>query len=214
MAPVAFHLDHQFWVFACHCQITDTIKFSTNYMLIQQPNGRAPLIKVEEHSEDSNFSIGAKVRICTEYAENGLQVGHSNARHVLDEMTSWRPCTRARPTMADARPTSVPRATSRPAASNRAPELPLVHSLALPSPLSLPVSRSRGRANAAGELAAASATASAAAPQTLHAQLHKRCRPPPLPRLLAAGIAGRARAPPWSRRAKIAAAVASTFGLV
>ena len=101
MAPVAFHLDHQFWVFACHCQITDTIKFSTNYMLIQQPNGRAPLIKVEEHSEDSNFSIGAKVRICTEYAENGLQVGHSNARHVLDEMTSWRPCTRARPTIAE-----------------------------------------------------------------------------------------------------------------
>ena len=141
MALVAFHFDHQFWMFACHCQITDTIKFSTNYMLIQQPNGRAPLIKVEEHSEDSNFSIGAKVRICTEYAENGLQVGHSNARHVLDEMTSWRPCTRARPTIAELccrvhqRPCALPGGRQRHSLHSRSlPPLPIAPSRALLAP--------------------------------------------------------------------------------
>ena len=34
--------------------------------------------------------------MCTEYAENGLQVGLHRARHVLDSLSSWTPCTRAR----------------------------------------------------------------------------------------------------------------------
>ena len=34
--------------------------------------------------------------MCTEYVENGLQVGLHRARHVLDSWSSWTPCTRAR----------------------------------------------------------------------------------------------------------------------
>jgi len=45
----------------------------------------------------NNFATGAKVRMCTEYAENGLQVRLHRARHVFDEMASWQPCTGARP---------------------------------------------------------------------------------------------------------------------
>jgi hypothetical protein len=36
---------------ACHCQIADTSKFGTNYLLIQSPNVYGPLIKVVEHRQ-------------------------------------------------------------------------------------------------------------------------------------------------------------------
>ena len=34
--------------------------------------------------------------MCTEYAKNGLQVGLHRVCHVLDSLSSWTPCTRAR----------------------------------------------------------------------------------------------------------------------
>jgi len=62
---------------------------------------------------------------------------NSGARHVLDRLSSWTPCTGARPAMADARPTSCHALLNTLLHHNRAPELPR------PSPSLLALSRSR-----------------------------------------------------------------------
>ena len=90
--------------------------------------------------------------MCTEYAENGLQVGLHRARHVFDKKSSWQPCTGARPAMADARPSSMPRAASRPTPPTEHPSSPVPRSLTALSlgPLSRPLSRLRADAAMAG----------------------------------------------------------------
>ena len=83
--------------------------------------------------------------MCTEYAENGLQVGLHRARHVLDSLSSWTPCTRA--CSHHCRVAAVCRRASYPSATRcRMPYSSLTERQSCPVP-----SRSLARALAAPE---------------------------------------------------------------
>ena len=98
---------------------------------------------MKSSSRASNFVLGPMSNSHPRRPKSAPHHVNSGARHVLDSLSSWTPCTGERPAMADVRPTSCHALLNALLLHNRGPELPR------PSPSLLALSRSRsGRTRA------------------------------------------------------------------
>ena len=87
--------------FANHHKYVDTRDLASNYILISWSNGQACLTKVVEHGEMSKLHFGPRSNSAHMWPESASHLDYFVARHVLDKMPAWLPCTERALTIAE-----------------------------------------------------------------------------------------------------------------